>query len=153
MDEPGAGIGGDEITGEERARARVKMIPVTPAKAGAHRRRVVAGGQLGQWVPAFAGMTTGVVKRVAGDGAGKVGADAAPHNAFIVIPACAGMTISMIAGKTVVSKDVGQQQRPAIMAHGDIRNLRPIGDRLVDRDRPWRRRPDHRICADQFRNR
>ena len=37
--------------------------------------------------------------------------------------------------------------------HQDVFDVRPIGDRLVDRDRPGRRRPDHRIGADQLRDR
>ena len=35
----------------------------------------------------------------------------------------------------------------------NILNLRPIGQSLVDRDRPRRGRPDNRISADQFGNR
>ena len=35
----------------------------------------------------------------------------------------------------------------------NVINLRPIGQSLIDRDRPRRRRPDHRVGADQFGDR
>src|SRR3546814_13821894 len=71
MDEAGAAVGGDEIAGEEGARAGVKFqrpftILVIPVKAGTEGgvRRCLL------WLPAFAGMSKVIVARVPGAGAG-----------------------------------------------------------------------------------
>src|SRR3546814_20194619 len=58
MDEAGAAVGGDEIAREEGAGAGVEFQRAFPILV----------------IPAFAGMTKVVVDRVAGDGAGEVGA-------------------------------------------------------------------------------
>src|SRR3546814_7982127 len=104
-----------------------------------------------------------LVHRVAGDGAGEIGA----FESLGVIPTKVGISTSRseiptfvgmtgkagMAGEEGRDERFGNQEPPAAAINQHIFDLRPVSQSLIDRDRPGRRRPDHRICADEFGDR
>ncbi len=55
------------------------------------------------------------------------------------------------AGREGFDQRVGDQEAAArLVGDQHVIHVRAIGERLVDRDRPGRRRPDHRMGADQI---
>ena len=95
-----------------------------------------------------------MVHRVAGDGAGELArrrhACHVSHRLNVAVRA-ADRFVAIGCDEHRVRHE--QRLRPCRSRRRSYIDVRPVGDRLVDRDRPRRRRPDHRMSADQLRDR
>src|SRR3546814_4752584 len=108
-------------------------------------------------------MTKVVVDRVAGDGAGEVGAfeglEVEASRIAFVAKLC--LKIGRETAHEGTDERSGNEYTHLsnILALGEVQleevvfDLRPVGQSLVDRDRPRGGRPDHRMRADQLRDR
>ena len=92
------------------------------------------------------------VHGMAGDGSGEVGAFARPASLLIQWQRSSKRLGATPAPKKCREQRLGHKIPATITDEERILNLRPISQSLVHRDRPRRRRPDHRMSADKCRH-
>src|SRR4051794_37455261 len=92
-----------------------------------------------------------MVHRVPGYGAGEVGA-ANDLVSFAAVPTAEIAVRSLLEFLPKILCNEEIPRTPTLLSQHVV-DVRIVSDRAVDRDRPWRGRPDHGVRADQLGDR
>src|SRR5205085_951990 len=149
-------VAGDREDGIDAVRLAEQEIVLAMVRRHVDEPGARIGGDeiAGEERPRLGEEAAEMVHRVAGDGAGEVGAFEGGDHAAPWLRLCERRYwIEYLSFPEFILKVGCDDNVTLFRPYQNIFDLRPIGDRLVDGDRPRRGRPDYRMCADQLRDR